>query len=178
MVSLYAGVDAVRAYVSEQAARGRDHVRKLVRADRDRMLELVDGLTAEQAGASPSADEYSVLQVLQHLDSGFERSVRRIAALSRGEPFTPPPTPPSAGGIPDAGPATFAEAHERFREGTTAVLDTLAQAEPGSNLHGTVDHAQFGPFNWLEWATYSHHVHTQDYIGQVERLVEEFRAPR
>ena len=36
----------------------------------------------------------------------------------------------------------------------------------------TADHAEYGPFNWLEWAVYSHHVHTHDHVGHVAELRE------
>ena len=39
----------------------------------------------------------------------------------------------------------------------------------------TADHAAIGPFNWLEQAVYSHHVHARENIGQQEECLAAFR---
>ena len=176
VVNLNAGVEAVRAYVAEQAARGREHVRDLVAADRDRMLELTVAMTQDEAAFKPASEEYSALECLQHLNGSFDRSVARLKALSSGRPFAPPAQRVAWGGIPEGSSAAFDEVRARFAEGEAAVLAVLDAADPQANLGGTADHAEFGPYKWLEWATYSHHVHTSDHIQQVVRLREAYAA--
>ena len=46
----------------------------------------------------------------------------------------------------------------------------LDKADPSVGLDLTTNHAQYGPFNWLEWALYSHHVHPHDHVGQIEEI--------
>jgi hypothetical protein len=170
VVKLDAGRDAVRAYVSEQAARGVAHVTSLVRADREAMAALIEDLGEADASFKPRPDEYSVLEVLQHLNGSFVRSHPRLRALSSGEPFRLDGPPPSAGGIPDEAPTSFEEVRRYFLAGEDEVLAILGGATPDARLDTTAGHADYGPFNWLEWAVYSHHVHTHDHVGQVERI--------
>ncbi len=172
VVSLYAGRDAVRAYVAEQAALGLDHVYALVKADRDAMVAMIEDLGEDEAQVSPGADEYSAPQVIEHLNASFTRSIERLSTLSSGRPWSATGPAPSRGGLPEESPPSFAETRRRFIEGEDGVLAVLKAVEGTKGLDLTADHADFGPFNWLQWAVYSHHVHTSDHLGQVAALRE------
>jgi hypothetical protein len=175
VVRLTDGRDAVRAYVSEHAAQGLEHVTALVRDDRDSMLALIDDLSEAEGNVSVAPEEWSISQALQHMNSSFDRSIQRLKALSSGRPFEAAPV---AGGLPASESTTFVEARRVFTKGENAVIEILEQAQDGANLDLTFEHAFFGPFNWLEWAVYSHHVHTHDHIGQIgeaRKLVESQR---
>lgn len=170
MVDVDAGPEAVRAYVREQAELGLEHVRALLRKDRDAMARLLQGLSEREAAFKPDASEFSILEVLQHLDGSFARSLDRLRTLSSGHPWSAAGGPVRPGSIPAEAPASFSEAKLQFLEGEEAVLAVLDAAEPSTGLDLTAPHASFGHFNWLEWAVYSHHVHLRDHIGQVTRL--------
>jgi hypothetical protein len=68
---------------------------------------------------------------------------------------------------PPAQAASFAELRDGFTHGTNAVIEVVEQADPRLGLDLTTEHVLFGPFNWLGWAVYSHHVHTHDHLGQI-----------
>ena len=170
MVNVNAGPEAVRAYVREQASRGLQHVRSLVRADLEEVLRLIEGLDEEQAAFSPGQGEFSVSQVIQHLNGSFQRSKQRLETLSSGRPWQNSGPGPGPGSIPEPAPASFAEAREEFRRGASNVLSVLDRADPEVGLELTAEHPTFGAFNWLEWAVYSHHVHTHDHIGQIRQI--------
>jgi hypothetical protein len=168
VVSLYAGRDAVRAYVEEQAALGLDHIISVVTADNEQVLSLIDGFSEEEALVVPRPDEWSAFQVMRHLASSLERSHTRLSSMSAGKPFDIPPT--ATGQISDREYSSFDELRRIYREGMRQIIDTLRGADASRGITLTADHAMFGSFNWPQWAVYSHHVHTHDHIGQLEGL--------
>lgn len=166
--------DAVRAFVREQASLGRDHVIRLIRADRDAMLGMISDLSEEEASYRPSVDEYSVTEVLQHLNSSFARSIERLSALSSGKPWLNTSMPAQGpGGILPGLPTCWDEVRRYFVDGEDGVLALLSTADGTTGLDLTANHAAYGTFNWLEWAVYSHHAHTSDHIAQVRRLRDD-----
>lgn len=170
VVRLDEGTDAVRAYVAEQAAQGLEHVTKLVRDDRDAMIAMIGDLTEDEARLKPGADEFSVKDVLEHLNPSFAGSEARLRSLSQGQPFVWSGPPARSGGLPVAPADSYAAVRDEFIAGENAIVAVLEAASPDAPTSLTADHADYGPFNWLEWATYSHHVHTSDHIGQVRAL--------
>jgi hypothetical protein len=170
VVRLDAGREAIREYVRQQAGLGLNHVKAQIRADRDAIVAVAAGLSDDEANFRPSDDEYSVLQVLQHLNGSFERSADRLSTLSSGRSWLNTGPAPGPGNIPAYADSDYAEVYRHFVEGEDRILVILDQAGPGVGLNLTADHAQYGPFNWLEWAVYSHHVHTHDHVGQIEQL--------
>jgi hypothetical protein len=165
---LYAGREAVREYVQEQAALGLEHIIALVTADNERVLSLIDGLSEEEATVVPEPDEWSAFQVMRHLASSVGRSHARLASMSAGRPFKNPPT--ATGQISGREYASFDELRRTYREGMRQIIAVLRAAETSSGLELTADHPMFGSFNWPQWAVYSHHVHTHDHIGQLDAL--------
>ena len=99
VVRLDEGKDAIRAYVSKQAAEGRDHVLGLVSSTNDRMLLLIGDLTEAEATRVTAADEWRVFDAMQHLAASLDRSRDRLEKLSSGVPFVPPATAVVPGGL-------------------------------------------------------------------------------
>jgi len=174
VVRLDAGREAVRAYVEGEAAKGLRHVLSLVRADNERVLGLIDGLTEAQANATTPADEWSVAQVMRHLASTLDRSRARLEALSAGKPFVNPAVAPGSAAGREY--ESFDGLRRAYREGMAGILGVLERADERRGLELTAEHAQFGPFNWPQWAVYSHHVHAHDQIGQLEKITGALRA--
>jgi hypothetical protein len=172
-VRLEAGRDAIRAYVSEHASAGLDHVLSLVTEDNNRILTLIGDLTEDEATAVTPADEWSVFDAMRHLSASIDRSRARLETLSSGRPFVAPPMQPGQLG---AEYASFSELRSAYIDGMAAFLAVLRRADPSVGLDLTAEHAAFGPFNWLEWAIYSHHVHAHDHVGQIEAIRKALRG--
>jgi len=164
VVRLDAGRDAVRAYVAEQARRGLAHVTALVTGDRDSIVAAIDDLSEEEATRVTKDGEWTPAQVLAHLSGGLDRAFARLRAMSSGQAWDGPPVTGGQGIDP---PARFEELRRRYTSGMQAIIDVLQAADESHGLDLTADHVEFGPFTWLEWAVYSHHVHTSDHIGQL-----------
>jgi hypothetical protein len=173
VVRLDAGREAVRGYVAEQAEHGLEHVRALVTSDNDTVLSLIADLTEDEGLRITPVDPWSVFMVLQHMAASLDRSKARLEALSSGQPFTNPPAMRGRMGSEEY--ESFDELRRFYAEGMAAVLAILERVEPKIGLELTAEHAEYGPFNWLEWATYSHHVHTHDHIGQLQAIRSAMR---
>ena len=174
VVRLDAGVDAVRAYVSAQARQGKAHVLALVTEDNFSILRLIGDLTEEEGMTVTPADIWRAYDVMKHMSASLDRSLTRLSTLSSGRPFENPLVQPGSSGSVE---------YESFRALRSAYVDAMADiigvvrgAGAGTGLELTANHAQYGPWNWLEWAVYSHHVHTHDHIGQLTNIVEALRA--
>jgi hypothetical protein len=170
---------AVLSYVREQAAQGLEHVRALVKAEGDAILAALAELTEEEGNFKPGPDEFSALQVLQHLNGSLPRSIDRLRTLSSGRPWSAPPGggPAGPGSIPENATSSFMEARRQFATGLEEVLTVLQAADPSRGLELTTPHAAYGDFNWLQRAVYSHHVHTHDHVGQLQELRAMLRKP-
>ena len=142
------------------------------------MAALIADLSEDEANFKPAPDEFSVSEVLQHLNSSFPRSPERIRTLASGKPYRYEGARPLSGGIAEVERLPFEEVRRRFLAGEDEVLAILDAANPTIGLELTAEHNEFGPFNWLEWAVYSHHVHTHDHVGQVSRLRQEIERGR
>ena len=174
VVRINEGRDAVRAYIDENVAKGRDHVASLVAADIQKLMAMLDDLSEEEGRAVTPVDEWSVFRAMQHLANSIERSRERLETLSSGQPYESPVIPASAGGeAGGAGTAEYAffdELRSNYREGMKAILDVIETADPRRGLELTASHGEFGPFNWLQWSLYSHHVHTHDHLDQIAAI--------
>lgn len=170
MVVDLSSVDAVRAYVQGHASQGLEHVTDLLRGDRDAMMALIGDLTQEEADTRiDNGVEFSVSMALQHLNASFERSQKRIWTLSNGQPWVNTGGG-GAGGLPEVFEPDFSKVREKFLEGSNDVLAILEQADTSIPSDITASHVLYGPFTWLEWAVYSHHVHGSDHVQQIARI--------
>ena len=58
VVRINEGRDAVRAYIDENVAKGRDHVASLVAADIQKLMAMLDDLSEEEGRAVTPVDEW------------------------------------------------------------------------------------------------------------------------
>jgi hypothetical protein len=176
VVRLSEGRDAIQAYVGEHVAQGLPHVIALVTKDHNLVLQLIGDLTEDEGMAVTPVDEWRVYDAMKHLSAGLDRSRDRLQTLSSGRPFIPPPMVGAPGGMGSAEYNSFQELRRSYIDGMADILAVVRHADPTKGLELTADHASFGPFNWMGWALYSHHVHTHDHIGQIENIREALRG--
>jgi hypothetical protein len=169
--------DAVVRYTREHASMGLAHVTLLVRGERDAMMALIGDLTQQEADERiDNGAEYSMSMIIQHLNQSFDRSQQRIEALSQGRPHILTGAGGGPGGLPQELDPDFTRVRQRFLDGENAIVAALEAADPSAPTDITAPHVQYGNFNWLEWASYSHHVHTSDHVAQVRRIKSVLRG--
>jgi hypothetical protein len=176
VVRLSEGRDAIQTYINQHTAQGLGHVLELVTEDHDRVLRLIGDLTENEAMTVTPADEWRVFDAMKHLSAGLDRSRDRLQKLSSGQPFVPPAGAGGPGGMGSAEYASFSDLRRGYIDGMADILAVVRNADPTRGIDLTADHATFGPFNWMGWALYSHHVHTHDHIGQIENIKASLRG--
>jgi hypothetical protein len=167
VVKLTDGKHAVRAYVHGEAAQGLEHVLSLVTGDNDRVMGLIGDLTEEEGTTVTPADIWTVADALRHMASSLDRSRNRLETMTGGREWV---NPPVAGGSTSVTETSFVELRRKYSDGMAAIIGVLSKADEKTGVELTADHAEYGPFTWLEWAVYSHHVHTHDHVGQLEAI--------
>lgn len=176
VVKLSEGRDAIQAYIEEHASRGLSHVLELVTVDHNHVLRLIGDLTEDEAMTVTPADEWRIFDAMKHLSASLDRSRDRIVTMSAGKPFEAPAFRGGPGTMGAAEYSSFSDLRRAYIDGMAGILAVVRRADPTRGLDLTAEHAQFGPFNWMGWALYSHHVHTHDHIGQMERIKNALRG--
>lgn len=176
VVRLSEGRDAIQAYVNEHVEQGLGHVLELVTADHNHVLGLIGDLTEDEAMTVTPADEWCVSDAMKHLSASLDRSRDRLQKMSSGQPFVPPAGAGGPGALGSAEYVSFSDLRRSYIDGMADILAIVRNADPTLGLDLTADHATFGPFNWMGWALYSHHVHAHDHIGQIENIKQALRS--
>lgn len=165
--------ERVTGYIKHNATKSNEAILDLVQHGHEQMMELVDGLSEEQATFKPGTDDWSVLDVMQHVVAAKKGVARLCAALARGE---------KPGGLGGEGEDTQKQDGVTGRE--YATLDDAVEAAVAaqeelaafvnklsdeSNTEETHDHFLFGPLNCREWAVFQR-IHDGDHGGQIEKV--------
>jgi hypothetical protein len=165
--------ERVTGYIKHNAAKSNEAVLGLVEQGHTQLVESIDGLSEEQATFKPSADEWSVLDTMQHVVAAKKGVARMCGQLSRGE---------QPGGIGGEGEdkgkqdgvtgrsyATLAEAQAAAVVSHDALVAFVNGLSDDSNTDETYDHFLFGPLNCREWAVFQR-VHDGDHGNQINAV--------
>ena len=155
--------ERLTSYVKHQVSKGPDGIRDTVQKGHDQLMGLLEGLSDEQASFKPSAEEWSVFQVLDHVLSAKHATVRLCATLARGE---------ASDGFGEGDgekvrPLTALR--ERLDAAHGEQPDFVAALSPETNVETRYDHFLFGAFNCQEWAAFQR-IHDGDHAGQIEQI--------
>ena len=158
--------ERVRAYVQHNAVKSPEALKEVSQKGQDQLLELIHGLSDEQASFKANPDDWSVLEVLQHLIESKRGIARICAALARGEL----PASSARVGVIEREPfSSLAQARSALDEAQRELLAFVDTLSPETNLEATYDHPWFGPHNCKEWVIFQR-LHDGDHIGQIERI--------
>ena len=155
--------DARQTVVSYLAHQGQKDVSAIVQPverERRRLVDLLGGISEEQAGFVPSSGGWSVKEVVRHV-AGAERGVTVIIARLAGAP-EPPEEPHAAG-------RSLAELCRVLGEARRQLLEVARRVPQDANLEARHEHPFFGPLNWKEWLAFQR-VHDGDHIAQIEAI--------
>ena len=161
------------SYFKHQAGKDREAIKKMVQEGHDGLLGVLDGMTEEQATFKPSADTWSVLEVLEHVATAKREIARLCAGLARGETYE--------GVGPDEERVTIQDGLSRMSFGsldearsTTEAshreqLAFIASLSPEADVEARYKHFIFGALNCREWAVFQR-VHDADHGNQIEQV--------
>jgi hypothetical protein len=164
-------VERVTSYIKHQGAKSPDALRDMIQAAHDRLALMLDGLSSDQASFKPSADDWSVLELMHHVISAKIGVARACERLAKGEVI------PSQGGEGDGQDGmmrgdtltSIASARAALQTAHQEMLNFLDSSLPKANLDVRFHHFLFGDLNCAEWAAFQR-VHDGDHANQIEQI--------
>ncbi len=165
--------DRVLSYIKHQAAKSAPALRDVVQHGHDQVMGMLAGMSDEQAVFKPSAEEWSVFEVLQHAAEAGRRTARGCVALAAGEELN---KTVRAGQIKDEPFTSLDQARAALDAAHQELLNFVDSLSPKTNVEAMLDHPFFGPLNCREWAAFQR-VHDGDHAGQIEQITSAAGYP-
>ncbi len=164
-------VEKVTSYIKHNATKEPAALRQLVQAGHERMLALIDGVSAEQASFKPSADDWSMLQLMHHVVSAKGGVARICERLASGEsiPGRGREGDEQDGIVRGDGFASLADARKAMEAAHQEILAFIDGRLATANTDTRFNHFVFGDLNCREWAAFQR-VHDGDHAGQIEQI--------
>ena len=158
----------VISYLAHQGKKDVSAIVEVIERERRRLVGVLADLSQEQAEFVPSAGQWSIRDVAEHVVAA-ERGVVEVIARLAGV-AAPPEWTPAAG-----------QSLTKLRSHLTAVrselLDLTQRLPQDGNLDAKHEHPFFGPLNWKEWLAFQR-VHDGDHIEQIEAVRSSPAYPR
>ena len=164
----------VVGYLKHQASKSTSDLLALVDRAAGWIEQSLAGMSESQARFRPSPDEWSVADVLRHVDASMRSTARIIEALATGEGVPPHMDAPPM--LEDAG-KTLAELRSGVAQSYDEVRAAVAAIPDGPAAEATARHPFFGDLNCKEWAAFVY-VHSRDHADQIQSLKAEPGFPR
>lgn len=155
----------IREYLVDQAGK-RDWISLWPRmiAERGALLQLIDGVSDEQADWSPGGDEWSTRQIVEHVLTVSRNTLQLIEDLAAGRAKDEREERLAA-----KMPSSFQRLRSHLVEHSVK-LASLPERLPGMvNLTMTSPHSNFGELNAREWFLFNR-IHDTDHRKQIETI--------
>jgi hypothetical protein len=161
------------SYLKYQAEKEPEAIREFVQGSHDSLLGILDGITEEQAAFKPSADVWSVLEVLDHVVTAKREVCRLCTGLASGKTYDGVGPEEERATVQDGLSRVHFEslddarsAAETEHAGLLAFIDGIS---PETNVEARYKHFIFGALNCREWAAFQR-VHDLDHRNQIEQV--------
>ena len=132
---------------------------------RVQLLQAIEGLTEEQARMRSSADDWTVLEALDHAVSVAGSTLRNVERLALGESDSEVYREP---GRPSA-PRSLAELREALLANTAALVALPARMPESPPLDPRAPHFMFGDLHCKAWFIF-YRVHEVDHVSQITKI--------
>ena len=164
-------VEKVTAYIKHNAAKSPAALHDLVQAGHDRFVALIDSVSPGQASFKPSADDWSMLQLMHHVVSAKGGVARICERLASGEsiPGRGREGDEQDGVVRGGGFASLGEARAAMETAHQELLAFIDGPLATANTETRFNHFVFGDLNCAEWAAFQR-VHDGDHAGQIEQI--------
>lgn len=155
----------IREYLIGQAEkRGWIELWPRMIAERGRLLQVIDGVSDEQADWSPGGDEWSTRQVVEHVLEVSRRSLQLIEDLAAGRPEKEREPRPDA-----KMPTSFQRLRSHLVEHSVKLASLPERLSGSPNLTMTSPHSNFGELNSRAWFLFNR-IHDTDHRKQIEAI--------
>jgi DinB superfamily len=159
----------ILSYIRQEASKTPEEIAELVAASQNQFLAKIAGVSDDVAATKPSADEWSLRELIRHVILAEASFTRMVEALARGDASVEDALP-AAGSMLDDDGRSFAEYVAQLRGTNTYMLDTIRGLRASSDLTTTGLHPMLGPLNCVEWAV-AQRVHDVDHVQHAGKLV-------
>lgn len=160
----------VIAFVRDGGAKPPEELETIVQEGHDELFAALDGVSEAQAAFKPSADDWSILELMAHVVT-----VKRITpTLSRN--LAARQLPPGFGpqfeeakaqdGVTVARFETLAEARTAAQAAHDDLLGFIRDVHQSADVEMTFKHYIFGALNSREWAAFQR-IHDGDHTPQI-----------
>ena len=150
----------VVSYLAHQARKEAWAIIEVIERERRRLVDVLGGISEEQAGFIPSSGGWSTKEVVRHV-AGAETGVAAIIARLAGV-AAPPEAPPAVG-------QSLTELRQNLSSARAQLLGVVEGLPQDANLDARHEHPFFGALNWKEWLAFQR-VHDGDHIEQIEAI--------
>ena len=150
----------VISYLSHQSSKDVSAIVEVIERERRRLGDVLSEVSPGQAEFAPSAGQWSIRDVVEHVVAA-ERGVVEIIARLAGV-AAPPPGPPAAG-------RSLAELGEHLAAVRAQLLGLVEGLAEDASLDAKHDHFFFGPLSWKEWLAVQR-VHDGDHLQQIDAI--------
>jgi hypothetical protein len=152
--------ETVISYLAHQGRKDVSAIVKVIERERRRLVDVLAEVSPEQGEFAPSAGQWSIRDVVEHVVAA-ERGVVEIIARLAG--VAAPPAGPSAAG------RSLAELRQHLAAVRAQLLGLVEGLAEDASLDAKHGHFFFGPLNWKEWLAFQR-VHDGDHIDQIESI--------
>ena len=159
----------VVGYLKHQAAKSTSDLLALVDRAAGWIEQSLAGMSDSQARFRPSPDEWSVADVLRHVDASMRGTARIIEALAAGKGAEVNTHEPSLASLVDDTGQTLAELRDGVARAYDEVRAAVKAIPDGPAAAATAFHPFFGDLNCKEWAAFVY-VHSRDHADQIDKV--------
>jgi hypothetical protein len=152
--------ETVISYLAHQGRKDVPAIAEVIERERDRMLDVLADVSPGQAIFTPSAGQWSIRDIVEHVVAA-ERGVVEIIARLAGVD-APTSGPPAAG-------RSLPELREHLAAVRAQLLTVAKEIPSDAALEAKHEHFFFGPLNWKEWLAFQR-VHDGDHLQQIEAI--------
>ncbi len=160
-------------YVRENAQKPPAEMEAIVQEGKRQLSAALDGVSEGQAAFKPSADEWSILDVIAH-EVSVKRSIGALIAAMRDGALPPGFGPhfeeaKAQDGFIAARFDTLAEAREAAQAAHDGIAAFVRGIDASANRELTFRHYYFGAFNAIEWAIFLR-IHDDTHTPQIAKI--------
>lgn len=154
------------SYVRHQVAKGPAGMRQAIQKGYDEILGQLEGCSDEQAKFKATPADWSILDILRHVEESTYNSAESCAQLARGEQAA---VIGAVGTMTKEPAVSFAQARGGLAAAHAELLAFVDSVSSETNATLTRVHPLFGDLNCLEWAVFER-THDSDHASQIEQV--------
>jgi hypothetical protein len=164
----------VIGYLKHQASKSNADLLALVDRAAGWIEKSLEGVSGSQARFCPAPGEWSIADVLRHVEASMRGTARTIESLASGEKTDANMSEMLGFG---SGRQSLAELRDGVARSFDDVRAAVAAIPEGAASESTAFHPFFGDLTCKEWAAFVY-VHSRDHADQIEKVKTASGFPR